>query len=59
MNSMSFLFFGMMLIPFILLLIWMIRQDKNKNYIGLVVLVAAIFIAAYVAVNVDMKFMNP
>lgn len=59
MNSMSFLFFGMMLVPFILLLIWMIRQDKNKNYIGLVVLVAAIFIAAYVAVNVDMKFMNP
>jgi hypothetical protein len=59
MNSMSFLFFGMMLIPFILLLVWMIRQDKNKNYIGLVVLVAAIFIAAYVAVNVDMKFMNP
>ncbi|MBB5639414.1 MULTISPECIES: hypothetical protein [Pedobacter] len=59
MNSMSFLFFGMMLIPFILLLIWMIKQDKNKNYIGLVVLVAAIFIAAYVAVNVDMKFMNP
>ncbi|WP_367864433.1 hypothetical protein [Pedobacter sp. WC2423] len=56
---MSFLFFGMMLIPFILLLIWMIKQDKNKNYIGLVVLVAAIFIAAYVAVNVDMKFMNP
>jgi len=59
MNSMSFLFFGMMLIPFVLLLIWMIKQDKNKNYIGLVVLVAAIFIAAYVAVNVDMKFMNP
>ncbi|KIO76951.1 hypothetical protein TH53_12080 [Pedobacter lusitanus] len=59
MSSMSFLFFGMMLIPFILLLIWMIKQDKNKNYIGLVVLVAAIFIAAYVAVNVDMKFMNP
>jgi len=59
MNSMSFLFFGMMLIPFILLLIWMIKQDKNKNYIGLVILVAAIFIAAYVAVNVDMKFMNP
>jgi hypothetical protein len=59
MNSMSFLFFGMMLIPFILLLVWMIKQDKNKNYIGLVVLVAAIFIAAYVAVNVDMKFMNP
>lgn len=59
MNSMSFLFFGMMLVPFILLLIWMIKQDKKKNYIGLVVLVAAIFIAAYVAVNVDMKFMNP
>lgn len=59
MNSMSFLFFGLMLIPFVLFLMWLIKQDKKKNYIGLAVLVVAIIIAAYVAINVDMKFMNP
>lgn len=59
MNSMSFLFFGLMLIPFILFLIWLVKQDKKKNYIGLAVLVVAIIIAAYVAINVDLKFMNP
>jgi len=59
MNSMSFLFFGLMLIPFILFLIWLVKQDKKKNYIGLAVLVVAIVIAAYVAINVDLKFMNP
>lgn len=59
MSSMSFLFFGMMLIPFILFLVWLIKQDKKKNYIGLAVLAVAIIIAAYVAINVDLKFMTP
>jgi len=59
MNSMSFLFFGLMLIPFVLFLIWLVKQDKRKNYIGLGVLVVAIIIAAYVAINVDLKFMSP
>ena len=59
MNSMSFLFFGLMLIPFILFLIWLVKQDKKKNYLGIVLLVIAIIIAAYVAINVDLKFMNP
>lgn len=59
MNSMSFLFFGLMLIPLILFLIWLIKQDKNRNYIGLVVLVIAIFVAAYVIITVDQKYMGP
>lgn len=59
MNSMSFLFFGLMLIPFILFLAWVVKQDKKKNYIGLAVLVLAILIAAYVAINVDLKYMSP
>ncbi|HEY0175666.1 MAG TPA: hypothetical protein VGC08_04765 [Pedobacter sp.] len=59
MNSMSFLFFGLMLIPLIVFLAWLIRQDKHRNYIGLAVLVAAILVAAYVIVTVDAKFMNP
>jgi hypothetical protein len=56
---MSFVFFGMMLIPFILFLAWLVKQDKKKNYIGLTILAAAIIIAAYVAINVDLKFMSP
>ena len=56
---MSFLFFGLMLIPFVLFLIWLVKQDKRKNYIGLAVLVIAILIAAYVAISVDVKFMSP
>jgi hypothetical protein len=59
MSTMSFVFFGMMLIPFILFLAWLVKQDKKKNYIGLTILAAAIIIAAYVAINVDLKFMSP
>lgn len=59
MNSMSFMFFGLMLIPLIIFLIYLIRQDKKKNYIGLVVLVIAIFAAAYVIITVDAKYMSP
>lgn len=59
MNSMSFFFFGLMLIPLIIFLIWLIRQDKHKNYIGLAVLVVAVIVAAYVIITVDAKFMNP
>ncbi|MCX2481133.1 hypothetical protein OQY15_18655 [Pedobacter sp. MC2016-15] len=59
MNSMSFMFFGLMLIPLIIFLIYLIKQDKKKNYIGLVVLVIAIFVAAYVIITVDSKYMSP
>ncbi|WP_245735214.1 hypothetical protein [Pedobacter hartonius] len=56
---MSFLFFGLMLIPLIIFLIYLIKQDKNRNYIGLIVLVIAIFVAAYVIITVDAKYMTP
>jgi uncharacterized membrane protein YozB (DUF420 family) len=59
MNSMSFTFFGLMLVPLIIFLIWLIKQDKHKNYIGLAILVIAIFVAAYVIITVDAKFMSP
>lgn len=59
MNAMSYLFFSLMLIPLVLFLMWLVKQDKNKNYIGLIVLAVAIAIAAYVAINVDLRFMNP
>ena len=38
---------------------WLIRQDKKKNYIGLVVLIIAIVGAAYIITIVDAKYMGP
>ena len=48
-----------MLIPFVLFLMWVVKQDKKKNYIGLAILAVAIIIATYVAIQVDLKFMAP
>lgn len=59
MSTMSYVFFGLMLIPFVLFLMWVVKQDKKKNYIGLAVLAVAIIIATYVAIQVDLKFMAP
>jgi FtsH-binding integral membrane protein len=58
MNSMSYLFFGLMLVPLIIFLFWIVKQDKKRNYIGLAILVVAILFAAYVAINVDLKYMG-
>lgn len=58
MSSMSLLFFGLMLIPFILFIIWLVKQDKKKNYMGLAILVAAIIMAIVVAIVIDAKFMQ-
>lgn len=58
MNATSLIFFGLMLIPFVLFIAWLIKQDKKKNYLGLVVLLAAIILAVIVAIYVDAKFMQ-
>lgn len=58
MNATSLIFFGLMLIPVVLFIAWLIKQDKKKNYLGLVVLLAAIIAAVIVAIYVDAKFMQ-
>ncbi|HWW38731.1 MULTISPECIES: hypothetical protein [Pedobacter] len=58
MNSMSFLFLGLMLVPFVLFIIWLFKQDKTKNYLGLVVLLVAIVLVVIVAIYVDAKYMK-
>lgn len=58
MSTMSFVFIGLMLIPFIAFLTWIIKQDKRKNYMGLAILIAAIIVAVIVAISIDAKFMN-
>ncbi len=58
MNSMSFLFLGLIMVPFIAFIIWLLRQDKRKNYLGMIVLMVAILGAIAVAIYVDAKFMK-
>ena len=58
MGTNSFIFFGLLLIPLLAFLIWMIKQDKKKNYLGLVLLVVGIVIATYTIITLDKKFMQ-
>ena len=58
MTSMSFVFIGLIVVPFAVFIIWLMRQDKRKNYLGLAILLAAILAAVMVAIYVDAKFMK-
>lgn len=58
MQTNSFIFFGLLLIPLIVFLIWVIKQDKKKNYIGLVLLFIGAIIAAYTIVRLDASFVK-
>ncbi len=58
MTTMSFVFFGLMLIPLIIFLVWIIRKDKNRNYLGLLVLVIMAIVALVVIVRFDSSFMK-
>ncbi|TKC07918.1 hypothetical protein FA048_12185 [Pedobacter polaris] len=58
MGANSFIFFGLLLIPLIVFLVWMIKQDKKRNYLGLVLLVVGIIIATYTIITLDKKFMQ-
>jgi uncharacterized membrane protein YqjE len=58
MGTMSYIFFGLMLIPLLAFLVWVIKQDKKKNYIGLGLLVVGIIIATYTILKLDKNFME-
>lgn len=58
MGTMSYVFFGLMLIPLIVFLVWMIKQDKKRNYLGLFFLLFGIVIALYTIVKLDKNFME-
>ena len=57
MGANSFIFFGLLLIPLIAFLIWLIRQDKKRNYVGLVLLIIGVVIATYTIIKLDSTFM--
>lgn len=58
MGTTSFVFFGLLLIPLIVFLVWMIKQDNKKNYLGLFFLLFGIVIALYTIIKLDKNFME-
>lgn len=58
MSVMSFVFFGLMLVPLVVFLIWIIRKDRNRNYLGLAVLVFMAIVAIYSIVKFDSNFLK-
>ncbi|RZK57899.1 MAG: hypothetical protein EOO87_01710 [Pedobacter sp.] len=58
MGTNSFIFFGLLLIPLIAFLIWVIKQDKKKNYLGLFFLVLGVIIASYTIIRLDSNFLK-
>lgn len=58
MNAASYVFFGLLLVPLIVFLGWVIKKDKKKNYLGLLVLIAMAVIALIAILKYDSKFMN-
>lgn len=55
----SYIFFGLLLLPLLSFLIWVIRQDKNKSYWGILLLIAGIILAAYSIITLDRKYTRP
>lgn len=58
MGTTSYIFFGLLLIPLIIFLIWAIKQDKRKNYLGLFFLMLGVIIAIYTILRLDRDFMK-
>lgn len=59
MGTNSYIFFGLLLIPLLVFLVWVIRQDKKRNYLGLFFLVLGILVATYTIVVLDKKYLKP
>jgi uncharacterized membrane protein YqjE len=57
MNSMSLLFIGLMLVPYTAFIVWLLKQDKRKNTLGIIVLMTAILATLLVAIYIDSKYM--
>jgi len=58
MSTMSLMFFGLMLVPLIVFLFWLIKKDKKRDYIGLLVLILMAILAIVTIVKFDSKFME-
>lgn len=58
MNAASYIFFGLLLIPLVVFLGWLLKKDNERSYIGIVVLIAMALIALFAIIKYDSKFME-
>ena len=58
MSTMSYVFLGLMLLPLTIFLIWVIKKDKKKNYLGLVLLTIMAIVALVIIIRFDSKFLK-
>ncbi|HEY0670114.1 MAG TPA: hypothetical protein VGD22_18180 [Sphingobacteriaceae bacterium] len=55
MSTTGLIFFGIFALPLVIFLIWVMRQDKQKGYIGLIILGLLVIAAVAVALTVYSK----
>lgn len=54
----SLIFFGIFALPLIAFLIWVMKQDKRKGFIGLIVLAVVAIAAIAVALTLYSNFLK-
>ncbi len=59
MNASSLIFFGLLLLPLIAFIAWLIKQDKKRSYWGILLLIIGMVIAAYSIIVLDKKYTAP
>lgn len=56
---MSYVFMGLMVFPLVLFLIWLIKQNKKKTYLAMILLAIGIIAASFVIIKYDSSFRLP
>ncbi|MES2418543.1 MAG: hypothetical protein V4541_10180 [Bacteroidota bacterium] len=55
----SYIFFGLLLIPLLVFLAWVIKQDRKRSYLGVLLLLFGVALAAYTIIKLDKKYTEP
>jgi len=56
MSTSSYIFFGLLVIPLLIFLVWLFRQDRKRSYWGILLLIAGIVLAVYSIMVMDKQF---
>lgn len=59
MNINSLIFFGLLLLPLVAFIAWLIKQDKKRSYWGILLLIVGMILAAYSIIVLDRKYTAP
>lgn len=52
MSTTGLIFFGIFALPLVAFLVWVMRQDKHKGYIGIIILAVLVIAAVAAALTV-------